>query len=35
MSTHSLYFEQKNEKISEVSSENFLFFGGEIFNIFK
>ena len=28
-------FEQKYEKISDFLSENFLFFGGKIFNIFE
>ena len=35
MSTHNLYYEQKCEKISDFLSENFYFFGGDIFNIFE
>ena len=34
-STHYLCFEQKYEKISEILSVKFQFFGGEIFNIFE
>ena len=33
-STHNLCFEQKYENI-RILSENFQFFGGEIFNIFE
>ena len=33
--THNLCFGQKYEKISEFLSENFQFFGGEIFNILE
>ena len=35
MSTFNLCFEQKYEKISELLSEKFSFFGGEIFKIFE
>ena len=35
MSTHNLCLEQKYDKISEFLSENFQFFGGEIFSIFE
>ena len=35
MSTHNLCFEQKYEKYQNFFSDNFLFFVGEIFNIFE
>ena len=34
-STHNLCFEQKYEKYQSFLSENFQFFGGEIFHIFE
>ena len=35
MSTHSLCFKQKYEKYESFLSENFQFFGVEIFDIFE
>ena len=35
MSTHNVCFEQKFENLVEFLSENFQFFGCEIFNIFE
>ena len=35
MSTHNLRFVKKYEKYQNFLSENFQFFGGEIFNIFE
>ena len=32
---HNLYFEQKYDKYQNFLSENFQFFGGEIFYIFE
>ena len=35
MSTHNLCFEQKYETYQSFLSENFQFFGGEIFYVFE
>ena len=35
MSTHNLFFEQQYGKYQNFLSENFQFFGGEIFKVFE